>query len=500
MEDFPCKTSDKSSPSFPDADYEEEQLPMYNQSDSRDHSMNGGSPVDKLGNDVTMVAEDEDDEMDGSRLLHSHLGSPKPNADMSEKKVHWTTRDVQLLLKCVEDHLEDFNVQKKHKAVWQAIGAKMEPYGFTTEHCYNKWKNLRRDVRLLVNNPSKVVRNSQILREVARLILIIYPNVNASTMQVCDRSGIKSLPPTPGGQGVNYKQEMSYSGFNSPHGKALAVRANRSLYSSNVANSIHSTPTSVGKSFCGITKSGNIPASALFVDSRPNGSSNGNDKLQSLLNNQGSHPEPDSTAPFQLPSPNSLILQSQFLQNLLNQQQQAPIKSESQEQAQDLSASQNGSPDPLSLIQQALAFPPSGDPNLSLLTANLLSSLANLTPSHNLNEPETPPMTNGSTNNGNPLSGVNDNNSNNNPINSLFSNQVLGLLPALPPNLLECFSPNLREINEIIDTLRAEDVTQARLAKMASDVATELHRSHQNRQVAMEKLLNIFKKQDNGLV
>ncbi|KAM7540042.1 hypothetical protein Aperf_G00000041299 [Anoplocephala perfoliata] len=484
MGDFPCKTSDKSSPSFPDADYDEEQLPNYNQSDSREHSINGGSPDDKLSNDVTMAAEDEDDEMDGSKVLNSNLDSPKPNTDLNDKKVHWTMRDVQLLLKCVEEHLNDFNIQKKHKAVWQAIGAKMEPYGFTTEHCYNKWKNLRRDVRLLVNNPNKIVRNSHILHEVARLILIIYPNVDANTMQVCDRSGIKSLPPTPGGQSISLKSEMSFSGFNSPRSKlAVSMRSNCSLYSAIGANNVHSTPTSVGKSFCGITKSDNIPASALFVDSIPNGGgSNVDDKAQGLLN-QGSHPEPDSTAPFQIPSATSLILQSQLFQNILR-----PVKNQTQDQAQDLSAPQNDTPDPLSIIQQALAFPPSGDPNLSLLTANLLSSLASLPPSH-LTESENPQMTNGSANNGCSLP------ASSNPTSNVFPNQLSGLLPILPPNLLECFTPNFREIMEIIETLRAEDETQVRLAEMASDVAAQLRRSHQSRQVAMEKLLNIFMKQ-----
>lgn len=489
MDEFPCKTSEKSSPSFPeDADYDEEQLPVYNQSEPHENPPSAESPIDKLSSDVTLVADEEDDEMEGIKPLASNLDSPKPNIDMGDKKVHWTTRHVQLLLNRVEEHLNEFNVQKKHKAVWQAIGAEMEPYGFTTEHCYNKWKNLRRDVRLLVNNPSKVVRNAAILRQVARLILVIYPNVDASTMQVCDRSGIKSLPATPGGQGCANKTatvDVHYSGFNSPHGKlsnGTPPRPNNSLYAAAGPVNVHSTPSSVEKSFCGAAKSGNVPATALFVDSLSNG-----DKVQNIFN-QGSHPEPDSTGPFQFPfnqTAAALFFQSQLFSDLVKQQQlKSQMNSKSQDQVHDLSAAQNGSSNTFSILQQALSNPPCNDLSaLSVITTNLINSMAGLTPQ--VNESECP--------------STNSNNGNNTiSANSTNPNPLLGLFPNIPLSLLERFAPNSCEITEIIESLRAEDDAQFRVADMMSDAAEQLRRACQRRQAALDKLLDLVKRQANG--
>ncbi|CAH8542935.1 unnamed protein product [Dicrocoelium dendriticum] len=198
---FISKSPEKSSPSLPDDCEEDEddsvdirsmkftpcKVPHGMQEDEHEHPP-----------DVTMLAEDDDD--DGQIQPFSlNVDSPRHHTDSSEKKVHWSNQNVQTLLDCVERHLDEFNIQKKHKQVWQTIGAEMETFGFTMEHCYNKWKNLRRDVRLLVNNPQKAVRNADILRRVARLILVIYPNIDANTMQVSgDRNG-KSAPATPVG-------------------------------------------------------------------------------------------------------------------------------------------------------------------------------------------------------------------------------------------------------------------------------------------------------------
>lgn len=504
MDDFPCKSSEKSSPSFPeDADYDDEQMPTYNHPESNEHPPSVESPVEKLSSDVTLMADDDDDEMEGIKPLTSNLDSPKPNTDVSDKKVHWTTQNVKLLLARVEEHLSEFNVQKKHKAVWQSIGAEMEPYGFTTEHCYNKWKNLRRDVRLLVNNPQKVVRNADILRRVAQLILFIYPNVDANTLQVCDRSGqrslpstprcvggVKSLPATPGGQGASNKMtsvNVNYSGFNSPDCKmsdSSSLRPSNNIYGSIGPVSVHSTPTSVVKNFSGTSKSNNVPATALFVDSVSNG-----DKMQAVFN-QGSHPEPDSTGPFPFPFNQAavdLFLQSHVFSDLLKQQQQqqqlkCQMESNPQDQLHDLSSIvHNGAPNPLSTLQQVLSNPPNNDLNvLSTVTANLLHSLAALTPQVNGSECPT-----------------RGNNSNAIPANNT-QNPLLGLFPNLPTGLLERFIPSTSEITEIIETLRAEDDAQFRVAEMISEAAEQLRRASQRRQAAIEKLLDLLKRQANG--
>ncbi|CAH8509288.1 unnamed protein product [Schistosoma turkestanicum] len=255
---YASKSPEKSSPSFPEDVEDDDEDPMdleplkysslrqhinntninmtnnntthnttHNNNETNNNHCNGGVIDDDDDDnvdeqlDVTMLPlEDEDDEINGTggvgggggggttTTTHGFMlgidSSPRHPIDSTEKKVHWSNQNVQTLLDCVEKHLDEFNIQKKHKQVWQIIGTEMESLGFTMEHCYNKWKNLRRDVRLLVNNPQKAVRNADILRRVARLILVIYPNIDATTMQVTgDRinSTSKSTPNTPGGPG-----------------------------------------------------------------------------------------------------------------------------------------------------------------------------------------------------------------------------------------------------------------------------------------------------------
>ncbi|VDD76210.1 unnamed protein product [Mesocestoides corti] len=474
MDEYPCKSSEKSSPSFPeDADDDEEpmaeHLTEYNRSESQECHPSTESPLEQMPADVTMTADDEDDEMEGLKPISASMDSPKPNADLGDKKVHWTTRHVQLLLDRVEEHLHEFNVQKKHKAVWQAIGAEMEPYGFTTEHCYNKWKNLRRDVRLLVNNPMKVVRNASILRQVARLILVIYPNVDATTMQVCDRSGIKSTPVTPGGPGCTTKSNTSnahFSGLNSPHcklGTANLSCLNNALYGSSGGMDVHSTPNTVEKSFGGVTKSGAVPGTALFVNSLANGEkpqAGFADRLQ---------PEPDSTAPLPFPfnpAAAALLLQSQLFSDLVKQQQQRHQDEgiKSQDQAHDLSATQNGTSNSISILQQALSNPPTSDFSaLPSLTANLLTSLVGLT------------------------SQVVESGCQN------TAGSASALFPNLPPNLVERFSSNSGEIAGIVERLQAEEAVHFRLTDMISHLAEELRAAGQRRQATLNQLLGLVK-------
>ncbi len=476
MEEYVCKSSDKSSPSFPeDADEDEErmerQFPDYHRPESQECRPQVESPAEQMATDVTMVAEDEDEEMENVKQISIGIDSPRPIVDSGDKKVHWTTRHVQLLLDRVEEHLHEFNIQKKHKAVWQAIGAEMEPYGFSTEHCYNKWKNLRRDVRLLVNNPMKVVRNASILRRVARLILVIYPNVDASTMQVCDRSGIKSTPVTPGGPGSTVKTAISdvhLSGLNSPHCKLdnpNLSRLTNALYGNGNDVGIHSTPTTVEKSFSGLSKSGTIPGTALFVNPLANGDKpHFGDRAQ---------PEPDSTAPLPFPfnpAAAALLLQSQLFSDLVKQQQpQTKPEDEvkSQDRAHDLSAPQNGPvPNTFNALQQALTNPPVNDfTNLPTLTANLLNSLVGLT--SQVGEASAP-----------------------NPAASLF--------PNLSPNILERFTSNNNEINGLVERLQAEEAVYCRLTDVLSHLAEELRAAGQQRQATLNQLIGLVKRTNSA--
>lgn len=473
MEEYACKSSEKSSPSFPeDADDEDEhvkaQYSEYIRPPSNGCRAQTESPLEPMATDVTMVAEDEDEEMDSVKIPSTGIESPKPSADTGDKKVHWTTRHVQLLLDRVEDHLHEFNVQKKHKAVWQAIGIEMEPYGFTTEHCYNKWKNLRRDVRLLVNNPMKVVRNASILRRVARLILVIYPNVDATTMQVCDRSGIKSTPVTPGGPGSTVKSMVSdnhLSGMNSPHCKldnSNLSRLTNALYNPGNDLGARSTPSTVEKSFC-VSKSSTVPGTALFVNSLSDG------VTKSSILAERVQPEPDSTAPLPFPfnpAAAALLLQSQLFSNIVKQQQHQQEEIKPQERVHDLSSAAHN--DVATALQHALSNPLSSTDfsTLPTLTANLLNSLVGLTSqvAAESNVPNLAAATN------------------------LFP-------PNISPNILEPFVNDNKasEITGLVERLQAEEAVHFRLMDTISHLADELRAAGQRRQATLTHLVDLVK-------
>ncbi|VDM00292.1 unnamed protein product [Schistocephalus solidus] len=482
MEDYSCKSPDKSSPSFPeDADDDDEKLDenfiSFNRPISQTCRPPSESSADHIATDVTMVAEEEEDEMDVLKPISSGMDSPKPTNESTDKKVHWTTRNVQALLDCVEEHLHEFNVQKKHKAVWQAIGAEMEPLGFSTEHCYNKWKNLRRDVRLLVNNPMKAVRNASILRRVARLILVIYPNVDATTMQVCgDRSGVKSTPVTPGGPCSSVKSVASdsrYSGLNSPHCKTDSPnlpRLSTNLY--NIAGDISalSTPTTGEKTFSASPKSNSVvPGTALFGNTQC--SSQNGDKDHPSFGDPGHlrPPNNDDSGTSQTPMPfpfnpaaAALLLQSQLFTDFFKQQRKSDEVS-AQERAHDLTSVQNG---PLNVaLQQTLTNYPSEFPSLpglsaASLTASLLNGLVGLTSASDAGQ--------------------------------RISDAQNPILSSLPTNLLERFPPS-SEIACIVERLQAEEAVHFRLTDMIAHLADELRAAGQRRQATLNHLLSLMK-------
>ncbi|KAA0196203.1 hypothetical protein FBUS_09946 [Fasciolopsis buskii] len=253
--------------------------------------------------------EDEENDTEQTPSFALVVDSPHHPADYSEK-VHWSNQNVQTLLDCVEKHLDESKIQKKHMQVWQTIRAEMEALGFTMEHCYNKWKNLRRDVSLLVNNPQNAVRNADILRRVARLILVIYPNVDATTMQVSGkRDDGKSAPSTPIG----------------------SRQLNRQI---NLPTSLHapdSLPNGVGKHKgggnpkCENMETNCVPGAALF----PNLTSD-NDVRDYTTVIPSTKGDPETNKPstgfffFFIPAAAALLVQSQIFTDLLRQESESP--------------------------------------------------------------------------------------------------------------------------------------------------------------------------------
>ncbi|CAH8548138.1 unnamed protein product [Schistosoma intercalatum] len=414
---YTSKSPEKSSPSFPEDVEDDDEDPMdlepLKYSSLRQH-VNNNNNINNENNrnnntinhcdddvdeqlDVTMLPpEDEDDDIGGTtRGFMLNVDSPRHPTDSTEKKVHWSNQNVQTLLDCVEKHLDEFNIQKKHKQVWQIIGTEMESLGFTMEHCYNKWKNLRRDVRLLVNNPQKAVRNADILRRVARLILVIYPNIDATTMQVTgDRiSTSKSTPNTPGGPGSLSSARLTLSSSLHAPDSPLYFGLSRTRTPHSLTPNFHSLNGTKYKTeqsnydTTTNTSTTSVPGTALFtsnsrcsdndkkhhVSSTPNSTNHDNNTISQHAN---------SGFPFIFnPAAAALLVQSQLFNDLLRQQQT---------QLQDDSI-------PLDSIQQREQF--------FALTASLKNAL------HSTNSPNT-------TNGGNAALTQHTTNTNNNGINN----------------------------------------------------------------------------------
>ncbi|CAI2729508.1 unnamed protein product [Schistosoma spindalis] len=416
---YTSKSPEKSSPSFPEDVEDDDEDPMdlepLKYSSLRQH-VNNNNNINNDNNrnnntinhcdddvdeqlDVTMLPpEDEDDDIGGTtRGFMLNVDSPRHPTDSTEKKVHWSNQNVQTLLDCVEKHLDEFNIQKKHKQVWQIIGTEMESLGFTMEHCYNKWKNLRRDVRLLVNNPQKAVRNADILRRVARLILVIYPNIDATTMQVTgDRiSTSKSTPNTPGGPGSLSSARLTLSSSLHAPDSPLYFGLSRTRTPHSLTPNFHSLNGTKYKTeqsnydTTTNTPTTSVPGTALFTS---NSRCSDNDKKHHVSSTPNSTNHDNNTTisqhansgfPFIFnPAAAALLVQSQLFNDLLRQQQT---------QLQDDSI-------PLDSIQQREQF--------FALTASLKNVL------HSTNNPNT-------TNGGNAALTQHTTNSNNNGINNV---------------------------------------------------------------------------------
>lgn len=415
---YTSKSPEKSSPSFPEDVEDDDEDPMdlepLKYSSLRQH-VNNNNNINNENNrnnntinhcdddvdeqlDVTMLPpEDEDDDIGGTtRGFMLNVDSPRHPTDSTEKKVHWSNQNVQTLLDCVEKHLDEFNIQKKHKQVWQIIGTEMESLGFTMEHCYNKWKNLRRDVRLLVNNPQKAVRNADILRRVARLILVIYPNIDATTMQVTgDRiSTSKSTPNTPGGPGSLSSARLTLSSSLHAPDSPLYFGLSRTRTPHSLTPNFHSLNGTKYKTeqsnydTTTNTPTTSVPGTALFTS---NSRCSDNDKKHHVSSTPNSTNHDNNTTisqhansgfPFIFnPAAAALLVQSQLFNDLLRQQQT---------QLQDDSI-------PLDSIQQREQF--------FALTASLKNAL------HSTNSPNT-------TNGGNAALTQHTTNTNNNGINN----------------------------------------------------------------------------------
>ncbi|CAH8561937.1 unnamed protein product [Schistosoma margrebowiei] len=415
---YTSKSPEKSSPSFPEDVEDDDEDPMdlepLKYSSLRQH-VNNNNNINSENNrnnntinhcdddvdeqlDVTMLPpEDEDDDIGGAtRGFMLNVDSPRHPTDSTEKKVHWSNQNVQTLLDCVEKHLDEFNIQKKHKQVWQIIGTEMESLGFTMEHCYNKWKNLRRDVRLLVNNPQKAVRNADILRRVARLILVIYPNIDATTMQVTgDRiSTSKSTPNTPGGPGSLSSARLTLSSSLHAPDSPLYFGLSRTRTPHSLTPNFHSLNGTKYKTeqsnydTTTNTPTTSVPGTALFTS---NSRCSDNDKKHHVSSTPNSTNHDNNTTisqhansgfPFIFnPAAAALLVQSQLFNDLLRQQQT---------QLQDDSI-------PLDSIQQREQF--------FALTASLKNAL------HSTNSPNT-------TNGGNAALTQHTTNTNNNGINN----------------------------------------------------------------------------------
>ncbi|KAK4470003.1 hypothetical protein MN116_000029 [Schistosoma mekongi] len=574
---YASKSPEKSSPSFPEDVEDDDEDPMdleplkysslrqhissnnttNNESTHNStniiHTTNGNNNIHHTTNhcddddvdeqlDVTMLPpEDEDDDLGGpTRGFMANVDSPRHPTDSTEKKVHWSNQNVQTLLDCVEKHLDEFNIQKKHKQVWQIIGTEMESLGFTMEHCYNKWKNLRRDVRLLVNNPQKAVRNADILRRVARLILVIYPNIDATTMQVTgDRiSTSKSTPNTPGGPGSISSTRLTlssslhapdsplYFGLSrtrTPHSltpnfhssNSLKYKTEQSSYDT-TTNNATTTPVPGTALFTSNLRGSDSDSKKIHLSSTPNSTNHENNNTSTTISQQA-----NSGFPFFFnPAAAALLVQSQLFNDLLRQQTQLhddstmPLDSiQQREQFFALTASlknalhsttnssnsttgtptqhtttniNNGSNGSKNIIANGDFNTDNNNANNSLhvasLASNLLNGLNGLDTSQYLNLLASEAgLLNGTTSHPN---NYNSNNSNH-PHHPQQSQQQLytSISDRLPPG---------SELAGVVQRLLNEETIHLRLTDMVTHLADELRAAGLRRRATLDQLLEIM--------
>ncbi|CAL8101531.1 unnamed protein product [Calicophoron daubneyi] len=464
---YDSKSPEKSSPSFPeDVEDDEEGPPIIRPpkygpcSDLEDPDPHSTHDPQM---DVTMLAEDEDDDTVRARSFALTVDSPRHPADSSEKKVHWSNQSVQMLLDCVEKHLDEFNIQKKHKQVWQTIGAEMESLGFTMEHCYNKWKNLRRDVRLLVNNPQKAVRNADILRRVARLILVIYPNIDATTMQVTgDRSGGKSAPTTPvGPSGLSCRLNMS-SALHAPDSPRFTVSSIGTPHP--LTTGFHScTPNGIKYKNDPDFMDQVVPGTALFTEL---GSDNDAHDYSNHVSSSETKTNPQASGfPFFLnPAAAALLVQSQLFTDLLRQQQ----RSHEDEVPNVDSAQQNEQTLPAASTPKVTA-PPHSLSSTSIVTNGVSSH-------QNVGVSLASTLLNG-------LASADHSSHVILPIVSSSLPDSSNQLDRLPPG---------SELAGVVERLRDEETVHMRLTDMVTHIADELRAAGMRRRAALDQLLGLM--------
>lgn len=89
-------------------------------------------------------------------------------------KVHWSVERTMVLLDLVETNIERFGSSRTQRPLWKEIASKFcTRFSISTDdvngdHCYNKWKNLRRDLRDQ-RHSEKATRNPSIMTKVASL-------------------------------------------------------------------------------------------------------------------------------------------------------------------------------------------------------------------------------------------------------------------------------------------------------------------------------------------
>ncbi|VDP80688.1 unnamed protein product [Echinostoma caproni] len=477
------KSPEKSSPSFPEdvedeeddpIDHEVRQMKYPTRTISTDRHEEHETPAD-----VTMLPEDDDDDdIEQTRSFALVVDSPRHPADSSEKKVHWSNQNVQTLLDCVEKHLDEFNIQKKHKQVWQTIGAEMEALGFTMEHCYNKWKNLRRDVRLLVNNPQKAVRNADILRRVARLILVIYPNIDATTMQVSgERNGGKSAPSTPIGSGqLNCRVNLP-TALHAPDSPRYLMppgtphSLNPGFHHTGTPNGINKLK-GIGNTNCESMETNCAPGAALFTNLASDNDPHDYSTIIPSSTGDLKANQPGTGFPFFFnPAAAALLVQSQLFTDLLRQQQQQQRPQDSESPPMDEPAHHPASSTPKVTVSTAAAHT-----NGQGLT-NGVNCLAN------------------NTNNGT-ISSLSLASTLLNGLNSTENPHHI-LLPVVSASLTEAGSsvdrlPPGSELAGVVERLRDEETVHMRLTDMVTHLADELRAAGMRRRATLDQLLGIM--------
>ncbi|KAF5395150.1 hypothetical protein PHET_06977 [Paragonimus heterotremus] len=467
---YVSKSPEKSSPSFPEDAEDDDDDPVDIRSMKYTPCKMTGSGTlhddeHEPPPDVTMLADDDEDDLGQTRAFSLTVDSPRHPTDSSEKKVHWSNQNVQTLLDCVEKHLDEFNIQKKHKQVWQTIGSEMEPLGFTMEHCYNKWKNLRRDVRLLVNNPQKAVRNADILRRVARLILVIYPNIDATTMQVTglDRNGGKSAPATPLGlSGLSCKANIP-SSLHAPDSPRFVVTGSGTPHS--LTPCFHSTtPNGIKHKHDRDTLESSLPGTALFTNLGP----------ECDTHDYVTETKPNSQAtgfPFIFnPAAAALLVQSQLFNDLLRQQQRTH-----DEESSHMDATQQ---------QHEQHHPAASTPKFTVgLHSNPTVTTTGISNGNGLHGNDAIQAASLASTLLNGLASSDGSDHLAYPVASTHMSDTLNQLDRLPPG---------SELAGVVERLRDEETVHMRLTDMMTHIADELRAAGMRRRATLDQLLGIM--------